>query len=189
MVTTSTEDCGVDIGGRLRNLRQRCQLSMRQLAERAGVATSYISGVESGASSPTIAMLRKILQALGTDLGTFFAEDAPPVAGPVFRRETMPTVAEERRCYTLVFPRREDIKAQVLDEEFRPGEIPEFEEIPSDLGGYILKGELLLEIAGEDSQVLRAGDAFYIPAGSPVRGRCFQDEPVRLITIQVPPKY
>jgi transcriptional regulator with XRE-family HTH domain len=178
-----------NLGSRLRHLRTRCQLSARQLAERAGVAPSYVSGVESGRVSPTIATLRKMLLALGTDLGAFFSDDGPATEGQVFPRETMRTVVDGSRCYAFVLPRRADVGLEILDEELRPGETPEFETLTADLAGYVLRGELTLELDGRPARILRTGDAFYVPAGMPVRGWCAGEESVRLVTVTAAPTY
>lgn len=163
---------------------------MRGLASEAGVAASYVSAVEAGRISPTIATLRKLLLVLGEDFASFFAAASTPPDDPVFRREDMRQVADATRRYTLVLPRRPDIRCEILDEEFRPSrQTPPYETIGSDLAGYVLEGEVLLEIEGQEARVLRAGDAFYVPADRPVRGRCQGDTPARLVTVAVPPRY
>ncbi len=167
----------------------RCRLSMRELAVKAGVAPSYVSGIERGRISPTIVTLRKMLNAMGGDLGSFFASEPSQGEGCVFRRQDMRSVADKNRCYTFIFPRRKDMKLEMIEEEYTPGEKPAFETISSDLAGYVIAGELLLEIRGKEPVKLRTGDAFYVPGGTPVRGRCFKNEPARLITVQVPPNY
>lgn len=173
------------VEARLRSLRQRCRLSMRGLAEKAGVSVGYVSGVESGAISPTIATLRKLLLAMGTDIGTFFQERAEAEAGPVFRREEMVFVNDGGRNYTLVLPQRKGVEVIILDEEFMPDEkSPVMETLPGDLAGYVIKGELLLEVEGEEPQMLRTGDAYYVKAGRQVRGHARGGEPARLITVQ-----
>lgn len=190
MSVTGEDSTGIaSAGARLRNLRQRCRFSMRQLAERAGVAASYVSAVEAGKISPTIATLSKLLTVLGTDLAGFFADEASAPLGYIFRRQQMHTVVDATRCYTFILPRRPDVTLEMLDEEIFPVDAAEFETLPADIAGYVLKGELLLEIEGEDSQVLRTGDAFFIPAGRPARGRSVQSESVRLITALTPPRY
>ncbi len=189
MIANSPVDTSMDVASRIRSLRQRCQLSMRQLAEKAGVAPSYVAGVEAGRVSPTIATLRKLLIAMGTDLHTFFSDDASGQEGNVFRRENMRTALDAGRCYVFLLPRRSDIKMELMDEEIKPSEIPEFEEIPSDFAGYVLQGDLVLEIKGQPEQTLRPGDAFFVPGGNQVRGWCAGEETVRLFTVQVPPKY
>lgn len=178
-----------DIARRLRSLRLRCRLSMRELANQAGVAPSYVSGIERGRISPTIATMRKLLNAMGSDLGSFFAAEPTHGEGYVFRRQNMHSTADKNRCYTFIFPRRADMKLEMLEEEYTPGEKPVFETINSDFAGYVIAGQLLLEIPGKNPTKLRTGDAFYLPAGTPVRGRCFQSESTRIITVQVPPIY
>ena len=134
--------------------------------------------------------VRKLLLVLGEDFAGFFAAASTPPDDSVFRREDMRQVADATRRYILVLPRRADIRCEILDEEFRPtGQTPPYETIGSDLAGYVLEGEVLLELEGQEPRVLRAGDAFYVPADRPVRGRCQGDAPARLVTVAVPPRY
>ena len=178
-----------EIARRLRDLRLRCRLSMRELAKQADVAPSYVSGVEAGRISPTIAAVRKILNAMGSTLGNFFAAAPAQDEGCVFRRETMRSTADQKRCYTFIFPHRKGIKFEMIEEEYTSGEKPEFETIQSDFAGYVIAGQLLLEIRSEAPQELRTGDAFYVPAGKPLRGRCIKGSSARVISVQVPPNY
>jgi len=173
------------VGRRLRGLRQRSHLSMRELARRSGVAVSYVSGLEAGRFSATLATLRRLLLALGSDIGPFFADALPVPAGGVFRRSQMRIAADAGRQYTFVLPARADIGLVMLDEELFPGEKPGYESLPGDIAGYVLRGELLLDVKGEPPQILQAGDAFYVPAGVPLRGRCRGEESVRLVTSQL----
>ncbi len=180
----------LDIGKWVRSYRHAKGFSIRGLAKEAGVTASYVSGVEAGRVSPTISTLRKLLVAMGTDLGEFFTEGAARNGELVYRRETMQTVRDETRRYVFMLPRRPDIQVEVVDETVMPGEQPEFETLTSDLAGFVLEGELLLEVEGEEQQQVRVDDAFYVPSGRPVRGRSTSDEsPVRLVTIYVPPRY
>jgi hypothetical protein len=73
----------------------------------------------------------------------------------------------------------------MLDEELFAGERPEYESLSGDLAGYVLSGELLLEVIGEKPQILMPGDGFYILAGRRVRGRCNNTKSVRLVTVQL----
>ncbi|HEY3417587.1 MAG TPA: helix-turn-helix domain-containing protein [Armatimonadota bacterium] len=179
-----------EIGRRLRELRQRANLSIRQLAKRAGVVASYISGVEAGRISPTIATLRKLLLGLNTDLGAFFSEPLPSDEERAFRHAAMRTAEEARRSYTFILPRRPDIPFEMVDETIMPGDTPEFEILSSDIAGYVLHGDLLLEVEGEERQLLQTNDAFFVPAGRPVRGYSARDDhPVRLLSVYSPPRY
>jgi len=184
--TPATTD-PLSIAQRLRHLRQRCQLSMRQLARKADVAASYVSGVEAGRISPTIATLRKMLNAMGTDIGDFFSAHKATTTGHVFRRATMRAVSDRKRFYTMILPSRPDIRLLMMDEEFKPGEHPEYEDMPGDFAGYVIKGEIMLDIKGREPTKLQAGDAFYVPARTMLRGRALHTSPARLVTVQLLP--
>ena len=54
------------IGRILRAKRESLGISQEALAERAGVDRSYVSILERGLKSPTLATLEKICKALGT---------------------------------------------------------------------------------------------------------------------------
>lgn len=179
-----------EIGDRIRRLRLSKNLSMRQLAKDAGVTVSYVSELESGRVSPTIATLRKVLVAFGLDLGSFFAEEGNRIESYVFPREEMHSVEDQTRKYVFLLPRRRDLQMEFVEESYLPGESPEYETISSDLAGYITQGELMLEIEGEPPQHVRKGDAFYVKAGQPVRGwSANKRRPVQLITVYTPPRY
>jgi transcriptional regulator with XRE-family HTH domain len=182
---TGTQLLKADTGRRVRSLRLRAHLSMRELARRAGVAVSYVSNVEAGRVSTTLATLRKLLVALGSDIGPFFSDSHAAPPGCVVRRYQMEAAADAGRCFTFVLPARPDVRMIMLDEELFAGERPEFESLAGDIGGYVISGELLFEVQGEEPQVLQAGDAFYVPAGRPVRGRCASGKSVRLVTAQL----
>lgn len=177
------QSINAETGRKLRALRLRAHLSMRELARQAGVAVSYVSNLEAGRVGATLATLRKLLVALGSDLGPFFSTEQSAAAGLVFRRQQMQASSDAGRSYTFVLPSRADIRLIMLDEELFAGERPEFETLDGDLAGYVLSGELRLELRGEKPQILQAGDAFYVPAGTPARGRCGSAKSVRLVTV------
>jgi transcriptional regulator with XRE-family HTH domain len=179
-----------DLGIRIQMLRKRCGLSIRQLAAQAGVTAGMISFIERGKSSPSISLLRQILDALGTDLHTFFGSTEAKTDGVVFLREGMQVVMDPERRYTMVFPRKEGVDVQMLDEVFTPrAKKPPLEKFPCAVAGYILSGQLILEVKGRPVKTLRPGDAFYVPADTEHRGYAAPEEPVRLITVYSPARY
>lgn len=181
-----------DIAYKLRELRKQRGLTLRDVGKKAGLAPSYLSNLEHGGSSPTLATLRKILKALDTDLKTFFSNTSEEVQkeGFIFRRENMRMAVDGARRYTFILPHREDIKVEPLDEYIMPSKLkPEFETLDCDITGIISTGTLELELEEGGRHMLRSGDAFYIPSGKKHRGRCLSLEPVHLITIYIPPKY
>lgn len=61
------------IGPKLKLLRESAGLSLRGLAELVGFSASFVSQVENGVSSPSIASLEKLTSALGVTLADVFA--------------------------------------------------------------------------------------------------------------------
>jgi len=53
-----------DIGAFIRDLRRNARISLRQLAEQAGVSNPYLSQIERGLRKPSAEVLRQIAAAL-----------------------------------------------------------------------------------------------------------------------------
>ncbi len=62
----------VDVGGRLRALRQERNLSMRTLATMSGISANALSMIERGRTSPSVSTLYKLANALGVSITAFF---------------------------------------------------------------------------------------------------------------------
>ena len=138
-----------DVGQKLQILRKRCSLSIRKLAELSGITPGMISCIERNKTSPSIATLRKILTAMESDLAAFFADETVQDSKTIFARERMQTISDRERSYTIILPKRDDIGVEILDENFYPTDVlPEFETLECDITGYVLCGNLKLEISG-----------------------------------------
>lgn len=66
----------VPLGARLRDERQKAGMSLRELARRLGVSPSFVSQIENGKSSPSVATLYSIAQVLGTSIDSLFGHEA-----------------------------------------------------------------------------------------------------------------
>jgi len=64
------------VGDRVRRLRLAAGISLRTLAAQTDFSPSFISQVENGLVSPSIASMEKIARALGVTLGEFFSAAA-----------------------------------------------------------------------------------------------------------------
>ncbi len=181
------EAFGIAIG----QLRRQGGLGLRELARRANLSAGALSAIERGQSSPTLATLHKLLNALGTDFVDFFsATQAPPVS-PVFRRIDQKVAEDGLRQYVFVLPKREDIRFEVLAETITPAEIEsEWETLTCDVGGVLLSGgPMRLEVEDVGQWTLHKGDSFYIKAGFRHRATNRSAKPLKLITIFDPPRY
>lgn len=75
-MTNEGEALSVDVGARLRELREASQLSMRGLAARSGLSANALSMIERGRTSPSVSTLYKLADALGVSITEFFGK--PP---------------------------------------------------------------------------------------------------------------
>jgi len=75
----------VDVGERLRILREERGLSMRSLARASGLSTNALSMIERGRTSPSVSTLVKLAGALGTPVTAFFRTE-PERSNIVFRK-------------------------------------------------------------------------------------------------------
>ena len=79
------EAISVDVGVRLRELRQDRGLSMRALARKSGLSANALSMIERGRTSPSVSTLYKLADAMGIPITAFFREE-PPRQDIVFRK-------------------------------------------------------------------------------------------------------
>jgi transcriptional regulator with XRE-family HTH domain len=82
----------VDVGERLRSIRRLRRATLRTIADRAGVSESFLSQVERGKASASIASLRRIATALGVSVADLFEPSVTP-APRVLRRDERPSLA------------------------------------------------------------------------------------------------
>lgn len=160
----------IDLGARIRALRLARGATLRELAGRAGVTESFLSQVERGVASPSIASVQRIARALDQSIAELFA--APESAGVVVR-------AGERR--RVAYPglgavdefltRSTDGRLQVILSTIEPGggtgEEPYSHDSDEEVV-VVLEGELDLWV-GEEHFRLRAGDAVTLASRVPHR--------------------
>ena len=65
----------MDLGKKIRQMRNQKGLTQEELADRCELTKGYISQLENNLNSPSIATLTDILSALGSNLSEFFREE------------------------------------------------------------------------------------------------------------------
>ncbi|WP_019852652.1 helix-turn-helix domain-containing protein [Actinopolyspora mortivallis] len=94
-----------DLGSYIRAQRDTAQISLRQLAKRAGVSNPYLSQVERGLRKPSAEILQQIAKALRISAETLYVragimEHRP--SGPVVDAILADTEIDERQKQTLL---------------------------------------------------------------------------------------
>lgn len=175
------------IGPRIRALREQRGLSMRELAVKSQVSASFVSKIESCKASPTVVSLMKLLDAMDIGLHEFFQDNQGqnPADMFVFPKSRMAVSEDHEHAWYYAFPRHPDIKMNLSYEEYRPHtRLRAKETHKREICGFVISGELTIEIPGRGRFVARAGDAFYLPAGTTHIAGNRGDETLRLVAVQ-----
>jgi transcriptional regulator with XRE-family HTH domain len=158
----------LQLGPRIRSLRQARHLTLRNVSERAGVSESFLSQVERDVTSPSIATVHRIARALDLSIAQLFAEDAD--TGRVVRREARRRVAYPGLKAVDEFLTSDVAgRLQVILSTIEPGGGTGAEPYTHDSDEevvIVLSGVLDLWVADEH-YVLREGDAITYPSRLP----------------------
>jgi transcriptional regulator with XRE-family HTH domain len=180
----------LQLGARIRALRQGRHLTLRDVAERAGVTESFLSQVERDVTSPSIATVQRIARALDLSIAQLFAEE--PQTGRVVRRE-----ARRRLAYPGLKAVDEFLttnlagRLQVIISTIEPGGGTGAEPYTHDSDEevvVVLSGVLDLWVADEH-YVLREGDAITFPSRLPHWNANHGDQPVSVLFCVTPPSF
>ncbi|WAL65998.1 XRE family transcriptional regulator [Amycolatopsis cynarae] len=177
------------IGPRLRTIRMAKGISARDLAERAGVAPAYISRLETGKISPTVASLSRVMQAMGESVGALFGQDTAGDS-PVVRRADRQLVRSHGVEDYRLTPASAD-RLEVLETVVAPGrgsgDSPYTH--PGDQECVlVLAGSLTIWLA-EQEYVLDAGDTITFTCRTPHRWSNVGSVPTRALWIITPATY
>jgi transcriptional regulator with XRE-family HTH domain len=84
-VAATPKSNGLEVGERLRAIRLLRRLTLREVADAAGVSESFVSQLERGRSSASVATLQRLAAAVGIEISDLFADESQ--SGPrVLRR-------------------------------------------------------------------------------------------------------
>jgi transcriptional regulator with XRE-family HTH domain len=86
-------DESVDVGARLRALRETRRLSIKALAEASGLAINTLSLIEHGKSSPSVSTLQQLAVALRVPITAFFTPEAPRSRVVYYRAGEVPATS------------------------------------------------------------------------------------------------
>lgn len=186
-----------DVGARLRDIRQQFGLSQRQLADQAGVPHGQISMIETNKSSPSVASLRKILGGFRITMSEFFEPDTPEPSQVFFKPGELRDLTSQlyqgpdAMRPMLSLKQVGDAKAhglQILQERYEAGADTgdDMIEHEANEGGIVISGELEVSV-GNETRILKAGDAYLFNSRQPHRFRNISDRPAEVISACTPP--
>src|SRR5262249_55361644 len=167
-------DAPTDLGMRLRAIRLRQGIGLRELARRLELSPSLISQIETGKIRPSVRTLYALASEFGVTMDELLFEQAPPAEpGLSVQRAgtrasiTLPAgVAWE----PVLFGADEDV--EFIEATYEPGGAwsPDdtFVRHSGHEFGYVLSGTLRV-VVGFDEFVLERGDSITFPSSTPHR--------------------
>src|SRR3954449_11310865 len=161
----------VEVGNRIRALREGMGLSLRDLSERAGVSAPMLSQVERGDTSPTLTVARRIAGGLDLSLSQLLRLDEAEGVSVVRKRERR-TGGSKVHAYEILTPPLPGQRAEVSVHTLKPhastggpGD-PPMHEPGSRETAVVTEGAVILEIAGQEYR-LETGDSVTFDADLP----------------------
>ncbi|MGM9946870.1 helix-turn-helix domain-containing protein [Floccifex sp.] len=150
----------MEIGKKIKELRLRNNLTLEELASRSELTKGFLSQVERDLTSPSIATLEDILEALGTDLSHFFQEEKNVQV--VFRQNDFFVDEREDSIVEWIVPNAQKNEMEPIILTLLPKE--QSQEMTSFVGeefGYVLSGSIQLVIGNKVYKVNK-GETFYL---------------------------
>ena len=178
----------IEVGARLRGVRERSGLSQRALAKCSGISNATISLIESGKLNPSVSVLKRILDGVQMDLSAFFATEASEPEPVVYRADELVEIGRGKISYWQVGRELSGRNMQILHERYAPG--ADTGKIAlhhgGEEGGVVIRGRLQLTVDG-NRYVLGAGDAYYFDSSRPHHFRNVGSEECEVVSACSPP--
>ncbi len=173
---------------KIKELRAEKGYSLSQLSNITGLSKGFLSKIENGVSVPTVTTLRRIANALGVDLTTFFMNnDLRDI-----NRKIVVVRKNEREKIDAEFQTSGITRWPLADKKIGRNLDPFIIELPHDHDQVyqfegeefflILEGTVELNYGGE-SYILEEGDCVYFDGDIPYTGRSLSESPAKILMI------
>ncbi len=153
----------ITLGVHLRERRKALNLTLKEVADRAGLSVGFISQIERSITTPSLSSLVSVSRVLGLHVSEFLAQ--PRVDTPQTRHDERPVYAISRNSVTYErlsssFP-GSILRSVIIHEP--PGHRGEPISHEGEEILFVLEGAITVEVEGERS-ILEAGDSIHFPS-------------------------
>jgi DNA-binding transcriptional MerR regulator/mannose-6-phosphate isomerase-like protein (cupin superfamily) len=181
------------VGTKLRAMRASRGLSLRKAAQAADISQSYLSLVERGMATCSVAMLKRIVNAYGSTLLEFF-DDSPEhiedgvkcklVRAGEGRRQSFDSVMiEELVCFPNTI-----LQIEIVTIEPGSGSGGEYKHEGEEVM-FVLQGHIQVWLDGTECYDLKQGDMLYFQSTQLHRWHNPGKEPARYLGVNTPPTF
>jgi transcriptional regulator with XRE-family HTH domain len=180
----------VDLGERLRAIRLLRRRTLKDVAAAAGVSESFVSQLERGRSSASVATLQRLAAALGIEVSDLFAPEGLP-RPRVLRREARQLLVWGLLGRKALLTPKPFHALEVVAAEFDPGGSTGDETYThgdSEELLVVVKGRVHLQL-GTDIYDLGTGDSVHYRSSTPHRVSNSGEERAEVLFVISPPSY
>ncbi|BCB88751.1 cupin domain-containing protein [Phytohabitans suffuscus] len=184
----STEQTITLVGARIRALRLRQGLTLREIAQRTGVSVSMLSMLERGVASASVGTLVSVASALGVHMYDLFDHPEPERESPVTRRAEQSVVHTSEGATRRIAHHDPRSGIEMAVNEYAPGSAsgPRATHHRGREFGLVVSGTLRVEL-GDEEHDLGAGDVIAYPSTRPHRISNAGDAPAVAVWINIDP--
>jgi len=177
----------VNVGSTLREARKIACLTLLEVSRQVGCSVSHLSGIERGASVPSMALLHRIAAQYGIDVATVFGGVSSN--GPVRTRAegSAPYVSDGGTLKVWGVARTTSICADIYEAEPGGGSKGCYSHEGEEYV-LVLSGEMQITLEGYPPYLLQAGDALSFSSTIPHEWRNASCERVRLLWTNAHPE-
>ena len=177
----------MDLGSKLRDMRQQKNLTQEELADRCELTKGYISQLENDLTSPSIATLIDLLNALGSNLSDFFHEETEEKI--VFTEAEYIEKQSDGMLFSWVIPNAQKNMMEPVLVELEAGAATQID-FPheGEEFGYVLEGRIAI-VRAEKSSIAKKGESFYFTANKEHRIVNKGRGKARFLWISTPPNF
>lgn len=180
----------MQIGAKIKQLRQKLGLTQEELADRCELSKGFISLLERDLTSPSIATLMDVLECLGTDLPAFFSEQKEKKL--VFTQDDMAVKLDGEGLIGSIrwlVPNAQKNDMEPIMLELGPGgETEEHDPHEGEEFGYVLSGTVQIVLGSRKARA-RKDESFYFAPNAPHKLVNPGKTICRLIWVATPPTF
>ena len=180
----------MQIGEKIRSLRLRRGLTQEELADRCELSKGFISLLERDLTSPSIATLTDILEALGSDLTSFFAK--PNEEKLVFGADDTSIKEYDEGIMGSIrwlVPTAQKNRMEPILVEMAPGGQTDLDDPhEGEEFGYVLQGSIAIDVGGRTVKA-RKDESFCYRPDQAHRIRNAGRTPCKFIWVSSPPSF
>lgn len=163
------------LGAQVKALRKARGLTLAAVSERTGLSLGFLSNLERDETSPSIANLHKVCEALGITINDLLSPQGKSPATAV-RASQRPLIFEQeegRLSYRAMTQGETSLKATCM--KLNTTEWMHYAPHDHDELGIVAVGSMEMRI-GSETLALEAGDSVFIPKQTMHSARCRGDE-------------